>query len=402
MLSQFALDFKRLARSSTTIVGYLAFMLVLLISFFYYINDGDIGAVRQFDNFTQTMTQLDTDITQLRKDKTPSKADAALLANKTKQKAMIDDVRLAASAEQGTAGMAVTNPDPLNRTVLKLARYQLTETEAGRGEQLVLFKIEGESFDASVLGRKETVLLYETLLKQHRHQQYFNAPRLPAASYLTAEMRSGRTVLLLLAVLVVLLAEGFALDRRQHTEALRQNLPHGQFSLLLARVAAAGLLGILTLAAAIGSVYLLIGWHDGWGSWTYPLVYAPASTTAATVTIGQYGLQWSGMFLLGAFVLAAVTALVDLCTRSTGATLAIGGALILAANGTFLTAGLVRPLARLLPSAYLRPSPVLLHQASWSLFDVRGGMAVLIGWSVVLLGLCWLKLQSPAPVKTKA
>lgn len=179
MLSQFALDFKRLARTSTTIVGYLAFMLVLLISFFYYINDGDIGAVQQFNNFSQTMTQLDHEITQLRKAKTLSQADAALLANKTKQKAMIDDVLLAASAEQGTAGMVVTNPDPVNRRVLKLARYQLKETEAGRGDQLVLFKIEGESFDASVLGRKETVLLYETLLKQHRHQQYFNAP--PAA-----------------------------------------------------------------------------------------------------------------------------------------------------------------------------------------------------------------------------
>lgn len=63
------------------------------------------------------------------------------------------------------------------------------------------------------------------------------------------------------------------------------------------------------------------------------------------------------------------------------------------ANPVGLTAAVVRLVVGFLPSAYLQPAPMLLHEASWPQLPLGGGLAVLLGWTAGLLGLCWLRLK---------
>ncbi|MFD1392590.1 hypothetical protein ACFQ3L_03175 [Lacticaseibacillus jixianensis] len=393
MVSQFGLDFKRLARTSTTVVIYLAFGLLLLTSFFMKIHDDNYGPGLQLGHYTATMGSLDKAIDRLEKVKPKTKQVKAELKSKTTQKTLIDEINLADTQLVASPVLSAQDPDPVNRLLLKLARFQVKETAAGRGAWLELYRVEGEPTDSSLLGRKKAVLLYQTLLKRHRSQLFFNAARLPAASYLTAQLRSGQTTLLLLAVVVLLVAESFTLDQRKHTTALQQTLPHEPFGVLVARVGATFVLAVLVLAAALATVFVIVGLHDGWGNWAYPLIYSPNGRTAAVLTLGRFAAGWGGLIVLAVLLLTALGALVSLYTAKMGLHLASGVAVILLAVPVVLTAAVVRPVVRFLPSAYLQPAPMLLHEASWPQLPLGGGLAVLLGWTVGLLGLGWLRLK---------
>lgn len=393
MSSQFLLDFKRLSRTSTTVVIYLAFVLLLLTSFFMTIYNGNDGPGQQFQNYSVAMGKLDKAIDGLKKVKPQTQEVKAELKSKSTQKNLLDEINLADSQLMASQGLTALNPDPVNRLLLKLARYQVKETAAGHGDWLELYKVEGEPTDPSLLGRKKAVLLYQTLLKQHRSQIFFNSARLPTASYLTTQLRSGQTTLLLLAVVVLMVAESFTLDQRRHTTALQQTLPHQPFGVLLARVGATFFLAVLLLAVSVATVFVIIGLHDGWGDWSYPLIYSPDGRTVAVLTLGQFATGWGGLMVLAILLLTALGALVSLFTAKMGVNLAIGECFVLLAVSMVLSAALVRPVVRFLPSTYLQPAPLLLRDASWPQLSVGGGIAVLLGWTAGLLGLCWLRLK---------
>jgi hypothetical protein len=391
MVEQIKFDFKKNVWSSTNLVIFAAFLILLLGTFFTALGSGDTAVSDVSRAYGNASTSIATELKALNKDKHPSAATRRLIKAKTTQEKYISAITMADAGFHSPVPIG-TLAD-VNKAILAYAQYNLRQTEAGHASDITLIKYPGKKNDLTLLGRQKDVLFYKYLLKHDVVEIPAGKNNAPAAAYLPYQFLYHLSPLIILAVFIVQLGQLFTNEKRDGTISFMNNLPTGKLKLLTARMVTFLLLTVPSFAAACGAAYVVVGVKYGFGSWQYPLVYSADGKTPALMTLGHFFSTLCILMLAAVVLLMMVSALTSLFSGNFGVNVVVCGLVLLIGTKQVLGTGALRGVARLLPSGYFDFSNVILHQTSWPILGIGGGLTVLLLWSVLLYGVCALILR---------
>lgn len=386
MFAQLKFDLKKNLFSSTNAVVYVAFVLLLLTTFFLALDQTDSTA-RDVDGAYQAALQSVTGtIKTLEKDHAKTAKQTAQLNQKYTQRDYLQEIM--------TLNASVSSPVPMNTptqldgALLKYARYNLKKTRQGQTKGLVLIDHPDRPTDPTLLGQQKEVTFYRYLALHHLRELPLTQTDVPAAAYLPFQFLRHVSPLLILGVFALQLGQLFTTEKRTGTIRFMNNLPVNKLGLLTARMGTFLVLTLPLFGFALLTVYLIVGLKFGWGNWQYPLVYSPDGRHVAIMTMAKF------MGLLILILLAAVlfmmmlSALVSLFSGNFGVNLAVCAAVLLFGTNQVAGSSVGRGVARWLPSGYFDFSGVITHQTAWPIFSIAGGIVVLLAWAAALYGLC--------------
>jgi hypothetical protein len=379
MLAQYQIDLKRHFLSATNIVVYAALVILMLGTFFAQTGKPNTTQAGLYSDYAASGDALSNEIIALRKQKHRTASENERLAQKVKERSYFDQIIMTASA--GPA----TDVDQLNAALLNYAKYTQRVTAADPHVRLQLIKYTGESLDRSLLGRTKEVTFYNYLLKHHIREIPVGAIHAPATNYLTYAFLYHVSPFLIIAVFLVAMAELFTLDKREENINFTNILPISKFKVLLTRVLVSLTLYIPLFLAAVLSVFVVTGLHNGWGAWDYPLVYSLDGKHALIMTLAQFMLRFIGLIFTILLFFIVLNTATSLFWPTVGTNFIIAGAVLLTGLPAVIAQSAVGLIAKFLPSAYFDYAALIVHQTSWSTFGYFGGITVLLSWTTLIL-----------------
>lgn len=386
MFDQIAFDLKKNVRSSTNLILFVAFLILLLGSFFSALGTTDLSRMQLTQAYSSANVAIDGQIKALSKLKHPTAAQKATLARKQ------DQVHLVRNIVMGNAGLVSPVPtgsiNDLNRPLLAYAKYNLRETEAGHAADLTLIRNPGDPLDPSLIGRKKEVRFYQYLVAHHIAELPATKANAPAAAYLPFQFLYHLSPLIILGLFVIELGQLFTTEKHDGTIDFMNNLPTGKLKLLVARMITFLALSLPNFASACLVTYLTAGLTFGWGSWRYPLVYSGDGRTAQIMTLGHFFALLCLMLVAAVLFLMMLSALLSLLSGNIGINVIGGLAVLVLATKEALSSGILSPLAKFLPVGYFDFTKVILHQTGWPIFSISAGIGIILGWALVLFGVC--------------
>ncbi|WP_040535718.1 ABC transporter permease [Schleiferilactobacillus shenzhenensis] len=377
MRALFKVTFKRDVQSTTNIVIFAALVILLLGTFFSQTGQANTTRGDLYNVYVTTDDGITNEVIALRKVKHRTAAQTARLNQKLTEKTYADQIIAAASASPAAA-------DQLNRALLHYAQYALRQTQKDPRTPLQLIAYTDQPLDRSLLGRVKDVAFYRYLLDHHIQEIPTAAVHAPAINYLAGAFLYHVSPFLIIAVLLVGLAEFFTMDKRLGTIDFANTLPISKSKVLLIQGLLTCLLMFVLFLLAAVAVFLLVGSQNGWGTWTYPLVYSLDGLHARIMPLAQL----MGMLVLSIFSLlvffTAIGGLISLFVRTTGTHFLWASALLLTGLPSVL--GPATRLMPWLPVGYFDYAAVILHRTNWPTLGFGGGVGLLLGWSLLVFG----------------
>lgn len=386
MFAQLKFDLKKNLRSSTNAVVYVAFVLLLLTTFFLALDQTD-STNREVDGAYQAaLGSVSGTIKALEKEHSRTAKQAAQLNQKYTQRDYLQQIMsLNASV---TSPVPMNTPAELDRALLKYATYNLKKTQQGQTAGLVLIDHPDRPTDPTVLGQQKEVTFYRYLAAHHLRELPLTKTNVPAAAYLPFQFLRHVSPLLILGVFALQLGQLFTTEKRTGTIRFMNNLPVNKRGLLTTRMGTFLILTLPLFALALLTTYLVVGLKFGWGSWQYPLVYSPDGQRVAIMTMAQFMGLLSVILLAAVLFLMMLSALVSLLSGNFGVNFVVCAGVLLLGTNQVAGSSVGRGLARWLPSGYFDFSGVITHQTAWPILSISGGIIVLLVWAAALYGLC--------------
>lgn len=390
MREQYLFDLKKNIWSSTNVVIFIAFLILMLGTFFIALGTKDASMNDMMRAYSEAGDNIQVTVKALNEKKHLTKDEQALLAQKQKQQEYISNISMDYSG--------LLSPIPMNtvketdQAILDYAKYNLREAKKGN-KNLVLISYKGKEVDNTLLGRKKDVAFYTYLVQHNTMEIPANKVDAPAATYLPYQFLYHLSPLIILAVFLVQLGQLFTSEKRDGTISFMNNLPTDKLRILVARMLTFLTITIPLFLGACLTTYIITGIKFGWGSWQYPLVYSADGKTPSIMTVGHYFAMLCALFLIIVLFLMVLSALVGLISGNFGVNIVVCAVPLVFATKQVLTAGIIAHFTKFLPSSYFDASKVILHETDWSILGIGGGVLVILLWTAVLFGLCVLILR---------